>query len=173
MAQATLKGKTKWFKVLGDPQENRFKTTVDPKTGERNVVKDWSFNISVGSADKLMFRQNKVKKHVKFDEELGDFVSLDLLELDKKGRANPRIKVVDAEGNPWPEDKWVGNGSGIEATVTLDSYSFTKDGQKIEGCKLVPTKIVITDYVPYQAKGTAAAKPAKRTDNTDWTSDDE
>lgn len=171
MAQAVLKGKTKWFKALGEPQENKFKTTVNPDTGERDVVRDWSFQIAVGSGDKLMFRQNKVKKHVKFDEELGDYITIDLTEFDKKGRANTRPKIVDADGNPWQEDKWIGNGSSIEATVTLDTYSFTKDGQKIEGCKLIPTKIVVTEHVPYQAKGKVTDKAPKRTDKTDWTDD--
>ncbi len=156
MAQAIIEGKTKWFKAIGEPRENKF------KEGKR----DWSCHIAVGSAEKLLFRQNKVKKHIKFDEELGDYVSIDLLEFDKKGQPNKKIKVEDVDGNEWPQDKWVGNLSTIKATINIEPYKFTKDGETIEGARLIPTKIVILEHVPYVAK---SAEKTKRTDTNDWT----
>jgi len=160
MATHTWEGQVKWFKALGEPRENFNKDGYE-----------WSFQISVGSAEKLLFRQNKVKKSIKFDEELGDFVNLSLPAADKKGNPNKPIKVEDGDGVDWPSDKWIGNGSKVKVTCKLDSYSFVKDGQKIEGCKLIPVKAVVTDYVAPPAKGaTQAAKP-KRTDTTNWTDD--
>lgn len=162
MAQAIIEGKTKWFKALGEARDNKFKEG-----------RSWSFQIAVGSAEKLLFRQNKVKKHVKFDEELGDYVTIDLQEFDKKGRPNKPIKVVDKDGNDWDADKWIGNLTTIKATVQLDPYKFTaKDGEKVEGCRLVPTKIEIIDHVPYVASGAKTATKTKRTDTNDWTDDE-
>ncbi len=161
MAQHTWEGVTKWFKGLGEPRDNFNKDG-----------KEWSFQISVGSPEKLLFRQAKVKKSIKFDEELGDFVTVSLPSSDKKGNANKPFKVEDTDGNDWPEDKWIGNGSTIKATCRLDTYSFTKDGQKIEGAKLIPTRVVITNHVPHQSKNTTKADKPKRTDNNDWNDDD-
>lgn len=160
MAQAIIQGKTKWFKAIGEPRDNYNKD-----------AKEWSFQIAVGSAEKLMFRQNKVKKSVKFDEELGDYVTINLPETDKKGKPNKPIKVVDVDGNDWPDDKWVGNLSTIEATITVDPYSFkNQQGETISGAKLIPTKIKIIEHVPYQSTKTSA-KAEKRVDKTDWTDD--
>jgi hypothetical protein len=163
MPQAVIKGQTNWFKAIGEPRENKFKGNA----------REWSFQIAVGSAEKLLFRQNKVKKSIKFSEELGDYVQLDWPEKDKKGNLNKPIKVVDAEGVDWPQDKWVGNGSEIEAHVTIDPYSFTNaEGEKISGAKLIPTKIIITKHVPYESKNSkTSATKEKRVDKENWTED--
>lgn len=177
MAQAIIKGKVKWFKFLGEPRENKFKSVreTDPDTGEyfERIVKDWSMQLAVGSAEKLLFRQNKVKKQIKFDEDLGDFVNIDYLEIGKKGVPNKPVKVVDAEGNPWPEDKWIGNLSTVEATINIEPYKFQKQGATIEGARLVPTKIVIVDHVPYQSTTSKATNKAKRVDTVDWSASDD
>lgn len=160
MAQATIEGKVKWFKVLGEPRENKFK----------NNEREWSFQIAVTSKDKLLFRQYKVKKPIKFDEEIGDYVNLSYPEYDKKSkRANPKIIVVDAEGNEWPQDKWIGNGSTVSATVDLEKYEFTKDGETISGAKVIPRKIVILDHSEYKSAG--KAEPVKRVDTVKWSED--
>jgi hypothetical protein len=162
MAQAIIEGKTKWFKAIGEPRDNYNKDG-----------REWSFQIAIGSAEKLLFRQQKVKKSIKFDEELGDYVTVNLPELNKKEKPNRKIRVVDSDGADWPEDKWVGNMSTIKATIEIEPYSFkNRDGDTISGAKLIPTKIEIVEHVPYVSASSKQDKP-KRKDNTDWTNEDD
>ena len=179
MATATLKGKVKWFKYLDPARENPYKPYLDKEkkpikdeNGNVRYMKDWGTMFSVDSGIKQFLRQNKVKKQVKYDDDIEDYINLNLDETDKKGvKFNTRPEVVDADGNPWPTDKWIGHGSVVEVTVEVSKYDF-KDitGAQISGASLIPKKFTVIDYVPYTKPGEKQDKP-KRVDKTDWSSD--
>lgn len=162
MPSATITGKTKWFGYLNEPRENKYK----------EYARDWSLLVGVSTAEKLLFRQHKVKKKIKFDDDLGDCVTIDYLELDKKTKEpNDVVPVVDTEGNEWPKDKWIGNGSTIAVDINLKHYDFTtKEGDRMEGHSVIPTKITIVEHVPYVKKDDKGK--TKRTDNVDWSDED-
>lgn len=176
MATATLKGKVKWFKYLDAPRENPYKPYLDKEKkpikdadGRVKFMKDWGTMLSVDSAGKQFLRQHKVKKQVKYDDDIEDYINLNLDETDKKGvKYNTQPAVVDVDGNPWPADKWIGHGSEVEVVVEISKYDF-KDitGSQISGAALIPKKFTIINYVPYAKPGTSQDKP-KRVDTVDW-----
>jgi hypothetical protein len=164
MAQVLeITGKTRWFGFLNEPRD---------KYGKPG--KEWSTHISTDKETRTAFRDNKVKNHIKDDEDftdkqitekfggtrLGKYTTIRRDATDKEGNPLAAIKVVDALGEPWPQDKWVGNGSTIKAVCSLTPFGPFKDketGVEVSGSKLTVQKIVIVDHVPYQAKPKAEA----------------
>ena len=160
MAQATIVGEVKWFGFLNDPRPNKFKD---------NELQ-WTYKQAIGSKDKLMLRQNKIKNKVGYDEDINDFITVTLPKFDKKGNLNKFPSIVDEEGNDWDKTKWIGNGSVVETTFDLIKFGpfMAKEGMTVEGNKIVPAVIKILEHKPYQKADAPGAKP-KRTDNEDWT----
>jgi hypothetical protein len=72
-------------------------------------------------------------------------MSLSLDEYSKKGNKNT-LKVVDSEGNDWPKDKLVGNGSVCH--IKLWGY-VNQDEQLV----VYPNLVVVVDHVPYEGSG--------------------
>lgn len=179
MAQATLKGVVKWFKYLDEPKDNKFKPLKNGKDfvldGAGNMVfmKDWATMLAVDSSIKQFLRQNKIKKQVKFDDDIGDYINLTLDYMDKKTKQLvPRPQVVDENDLPWDASKWIGHGTLVEVTCELKKYDFKSvDGTQVSGASLIPKKFKILEHVPYTKPGTQADTP-KRVDNTDWSNDE-
>lgn len=180
MATATLTGKVKWFKYLDPARENKYKPYLGPdkqplkdENGNIRFMKDWGTMFSVDAGIKQFLRQNKVKKQVKYDDDIEDYINLNLDETDKKGvKYNAQPPVVDKDGTPWPTDKWIGHGTLVEVVVEVSKYDF-KDitGAQISGASLIPKKFTIISHVPYSKPGEAPAKAEKRVDKTDWSSE--
>lgn len=72
-------------------------------------------------------------------------MQLSLDEFSKKGRKNV-LKVVDSEGNDWPKDKLLGNGTVVH--VKLWGY-VNQDEQLV----VYPNLIVVVEHVPYESSG--------------------
>lgn len=156
MANMILQGPAKWFKLIGEARPNKF------KGGQL----EYSTNIGIGSKEKMAFKANKVRKGIKFDEDIGDFISINVLAKDRE------YEVVDKDGNEWPDDKWVGNGSIVEITCRLKPFDFVKEGEQIKGNSLVPTLVKIVEHKPYVKAGGTATKE-KRVDNNNWADEED
>ena len=91
-------------------------------------------------------KQLKDDEKVSYDDMEGlHGMQLSLDEFSKKGRKNV-LKVVDSDGNDWPKDKLLGNGTVVH--VKLWGY-VNQDEQLV----VYPNLIVVVDHVPFESSG--------------------
>jgi hypothetical protein len=55
-------------------------------------------------------------------DDRGDFIAFRQKEKRMDGSFNRRISVTDAQGNPWPQDKLIGNGSIVDVKFEFKDY---------------------------------------------------
>jgi hypothetical protein len=108
----TIRGKVYWAKVLGEPVLNyggdgkEWTMDVAPNDEGKQLLKD------LGLGDRL---KNK-------GDDRGDFLAFRQKEKRLDGSFNRRISVSDAEGNPWPHDRLIGNGSDVDVKFEVKDY---------------------------------------------------
>jgi hypothetical protein len=145
-----MTGKAFWVKVLGEPTENYQETgnewTMDVQPNEKGIA----LLKRVGLAEKI---RNK-------DDDREDFITFRRNELKKDGSENNKIEVVDADGNPWPEDKAIGNGSTVK--VRFSVFEMPAKGKFKAIIKPVIYKVTVVDLVEYKKAERTAAKPAAK-----------
>lgn len=136
---AVLRGTLHWAKVLGAPRDNEF-------TGGR----DWSVDLTpddpkalkeLGIADKL--REPKGKNDDRKERFLS-FRQKEFRENQKTGEVtkNEPIRVTDARGEPWPDNKLIGNGTKADVKFLVKEYKKGMVGTYIQAIRIL-------DHVPY------------------------
>jgi hypothetical protein len=148
----TVRGKLFWAKVLGEPVDNYSKDG-----------KEWTFDLSP-DADGLQTLEDvgltgKIKNK---EDDRGDFIQFRQKEKRRDGSLNRRISVTDAQGNPWPADKLLGNETVADVKFEKKDYGEGKHPG------VYPQAIRILDHKEYQRvefaplpKDDPYAKPAE------------
>lgn len=134
-----LRGNGYWMKVLGEPVDNY------DKSG-----KEWVFDLALDKDGLNQIKNVKVQGKSAFnvkdkDDERGKFISFRQRELKRNGEKNKPIRVIDAAGNPWPQDVKLGNGTVVD--VKAEVIDFGKG--MFPG--IYPRAIRILEHVPYAA----------------------
>jgi hypothetical protein len=133
----TLRGKLNYAKVLGKPVDNY------EKDG-----KEWRFDFipldeqeararlkKVGIADRLKQKEDYL--------EGTPFLSLRQKATKKNGDPNDPISVVDVTGQPWPDNKLLGNETVADVKLRVADYGKGfKRGVYVNGLRIL-------DLVPY------------------------
>lgn len=131
------KGRIFWAKILGD---RALHPTYD------GDARQWAFEFEPEDTEFLkeagLLDRLKDKEDAK-NPDKGEFLVLKKPELNRDGEKNEPIRVYDADGEPWPEDKLIGNGS--KADVKLRIVDWGRGKRK----SIYTTAIRITDLVPY------------------------
>ena len=81
------------------------------------------------------------------DDERGTFVSFSRDAIKKDKTEGKPYKIVDAQGQPFPDDKAVGNGSTVNVVVSLNERTFR--GEKF--LKPSAVAIQIWDLIQYDS----------------------
>ena len=66
------------------------------------------------------------------------------------------LVVVDAEGKPWDSNKLIGNGSTVEAEISVYPFNHPEYGQGL-GHRLMSVRIL--EYIPYVRPTEVVAQP--------------
>lgn len=107
-----VNGPVYWAKVLGDPVDNYSKDG-----------KEWTLDITVDDETKKIFKDLGIEDRVKNKgDERGDFVQFRQREKRMDGTLNRPISVVDENGDPWPQDKLIGNGTIVDLRFDFQDY---------------------------------------------------
>lgn len=129
-----LRGKLHWAKVLGDPVLNYNKDG-----------KEWTFDLALDADGVKQAKTHKALNIKDKDDDRGKFVSFKQKELRANGDPNARIRIVDAAGNAWPEDKMLGNGTVADVKAEIRDYG----KGKYPG--IYPRAIRILDHVEFKS----------------------
>lgn len=140
MKNFNMTGTIFWEKLRGDPQpgydedKNEWSVDFTPNQKGLDLLK------RIGLGEKLRSK----------DDDREDFITFRRPELKKDGTANGHVEVVDAEGNPFPEEKLIGNGTG--AKVKFGVLDLPARGKFKAFIKPVLYKVTITNLVEFQRK---------------------
>ena len=110
-----FRGKASYAKILGDPVLNYSKDgkewKMDLHIVDKDIIKEAK---ALGIGDKVKQKPNYLNgdPHLSFKQ----------AELRKDGTPNFPIKVFDAAGKPWPENKLIGNGSDVDVKFVIMDY---------------------------------------------------
>lgn len=141
-------GKAYWAKIVGD------------KALHDNYDKDgkeWSWEFAPD--DTSFLKEHRLLGRLKDgsnDEKnpgKGDYLYLKKPELDKDGKKNDPVTVIDSDGSAW-DGRLIGNGTSVVAKLTIVNYGGSK--QK----SIWTTAIRVEDLVPYEG--------GERTSNDDF-----
>lgn len=131
-----IRGTTSFCKVLGNPVLNKF-------TGE----KEWSTDILIDQETEKQCARLGIKNKIKNKEGYADgqsFLTFRHPEKRKNGDLNEPIKVYDAAGNKWPQNRLIGNGSVVDVKFVLnDSVNGMPKGTYIRALRVL-------EHVPYE-----------------------
>lgn len=129
-----IRGTLSWAKVLGAPIMNEFAKE-----------KQWSVDVAPDAKGLAELKRLKLKDKIKNKEDgRGDFISFRQSEFKKDGSPNDPITITDAQGNPWPENKKIGNGSIGDVKFSYTDFGTTK-GNYIKAIRVLK-------HVPYVAQ---------------------
>lgn len=129
-----IRGRLNWAKVLGAPVMNDYAKE-----------KQWSVDVSPDAAGMTVLRSLKLDGKIKNKGDArGNFISFRQSEFKKNGELNDPINITDAKGNPWPENKKLGN-----ETVADVKFSYTDFGQT-KGSYIKAIRVL--KHVPYVAQ---------------------
>ena len=153
---AVFRGKAQYAKVLGEPMLNYNK---DGKEWKIDVVFADEKGIKA-EAKKLGIADRVKQKDTYMDGQ--PYMTFKQAEYKRNGEANERIKITDILGNPWPQDKLIGNGSDIDVKfVVVDYGPGKKHGiyiRSIRVLKLVEYSKQEFDAIPDDDEFAAEAK---------------
>lgn len=83
------------------------------------------------------------------------YVTFKQAEQTREGKPNKPISVVDILGDPWPQDKLIGNGTDVEVTFVVRDY-----GKALKKGMYIRT-VRVLKHVPYSASN---VEPIDKTD---------
>lgn len=111
-----IKGKAAYTRVVGQPHKNKFNPDVD----------QWSFDLTVDKeAQQTLLEAGMRKTYLRDKEDFREtFISFTRDATKKDGSPGKPYEIVDAQGQPWPEDVLIGNGSVLNVIVTLNERTF-------------------------------------------------
>jgi hypothetical protein len=133
-----LRGTLHWAKVLGKPRLNEY-----------SGVNEWSVDLTpspegvksledIGISDRLKTPKGK-------DSRKERYLTFRQKEKNKEGELNQPIRVQDIEGNPWEQNKLIGNGTTADVKFIVRDYGKGKPkGVYIQAIRVL-------DHVPYQS----------------------
>jgi hypothetical protein len=124
-----IRGELNWAKVLGAPVMNEF-------AKERQ----WSVDVTPNAAGLAELKRLKLNGKLK-NKGKGDFISFRQSEFKKNGEPNDPIQITDAQGNLWPANKKIGNGSVGDVKFSYTDFGSTK-GNYIKAIRIL-------QHVPY------------------------
>jgi hypothetical protein len=108
----TIRGIAHWAKVLGDPV---------PNYGGDN--REWTIDLTPNEEGKALLERLGLGKRLKNKgDEREDFIQFRQREKRQDGSLNRRISVVDLEGEPWRQDRLIGNGSTVDLKFEHKDY---------------------------------------------------
>jgi hypothetical protein len=113
-----LRGKVNYAKVLGAPVGNKFDDTKNWSMDlilDNNAVKEVK---ALGIGDKVKSKDNYLDGQ--------SFLSFKQSEFKRDGTPNKPIDVKDIVGNPWPQDKLIGNGTDVDVKFVVMDYGVGK-----------------------------------------------
>lgn len=111
-----LRGKLYWFKALPSQLHDNYN-----KDG-----KEWTFDVSLDADGVKHAKQHKELRIKDKDDDRGKFISFKQKELRANGDPNNPVKIVDAAGHPWPENKQIGNGSVADVKFEIRNFGTGK-----------------------------------------------
>lgn len=138
-----IRGKLHWAKVLGEPRMNTY-------TEER----EWSVDVTpnkdgLAEIGRLGLK-DKLREPKENDSRTEDFISFRQREFrtDKSGEKvkNKPIRIVDIEGNEWPQSTLLGNGTVADVKFNL------RDNGKGRPKGIYIQAIRVLDLVPYEVQ---------------------
>lgn len=137
---AMIQGPIAWAKVLGKPQPGYTKSQLE-----------WSFDVGVDKATAKKLKELEVADYIKpatndkgKTHVLGtDYIKFSRREIKVDGTKAKPIRVVDANGKDWPEDKMIGNGSIV-------NVKFAVNEKKTGGMKPSVIAIQVWEYKEYE-----------------------
>lgn len=128
-----IRGELNWAKVLGDPVMNDF-------AKERQ----WSVDVSPNEEGLKLLKRLKLGNKIKdpkAGEKRGEFIAFRQSEFKKDGSPNDPITITDLQGNPWPANKKIGNGTIADVKFSYTDFGTTK-GNYIKAIRVL-------SHVPY------------------------
>lgn len=129
-----IRGTLNWAKVLGNPVYNEYAKK-----------KQWSVDVTPDEAGMKTLKDLKLLTKIKNKEDdRGDFISFRQDEFRKSGDPNLPITITDIKGNPWPENKLLGNGTVADVKFSYQDFGTTK-GSYIKAIRVLK-------HVPYVPK---------------------
>lgn len=138
-----IRGKVHWAKVLGDPVLNY-----------GGDAKEWTLDLTPDDEGLQLIESLGLNDRLKNkNDERGQFMAFRQREKRMDGSLNRRISVEDADGNPWPHDKLIGNGSDVDLKFEFKDYG----KGKYPG--LYPQALRILNLKEYQRQEFAPLKP--------------
>lgn len=156
----TIRGKLNYAKILGAPVDNY----------ERNG-KEWKMDLipldEAKARDQL--KRAGISDALKQKEEYLDgtpYIPLKQRAEKKDGSKNESPRVEDITGEPWPQDKLLGNGTIADVKIRVADYGKgLKKGKYINGVRVLehvsyakPVFEELDKDDPYYQKANAAAK---------------
>ena len=141
-AVIVIRGKLHWAKVMGKAR---------PHTGLPKYDKGpyWSVDVTPNAEGRALLKkygcEEKLKEPKKGPKEdrTESFIALRVLENRTDGEKNKPPRIKDARGNPWPEDKLLGNETVADVKVKIVDYGKASE----KGVYLQAIRIL--DHVPY------------------------
>jgi len=144
-----IRGTVYWAKVLGDPvlnyNEDGREWTIDFTPDEKStaLLEEIGLGSKIRDDDWRKRQEAKYNKPYPKDER-GDYIAVRQKEKRLDGSLNRRISVTDADGNPWPSDRLIGNGSIADLKFEHKDYG----SGKLPG--LYPQALRILDLKEYR-----------------------
>jgi hypothetical protein len=125
-----IQGKAKWCKVLGEPG-----------WGYQKKHKEWSVDVYIDEEAAHKLEVEGLVEKIK-DKGDGQFITFKRKEFKTNGEPNQPIRVVDDHGNPWPDDKQIGNGSVVNVNFAINEFRPGEFAANI-------LSMQVWDHVPY------------------------
>ncbi len=133
---AVIRGKTSYAKILGDPVPNY------EKTG-----REWKFDLQIDDGTVKEVKALGIGDRVKSKDAYlngAPYLSFRQKELRRDGTKNGPIKVVDINGQPWPQDRLIGNGSTVDVRFAVVDFGVGKK----KGIYVRAVRVL--DHVPFE-----------------------
>lgn len=131
---AVIRGKLYWAKVIGDPVPNYNKDGYE-----------WTFDVALDEAGVKQAKSIKALNIKDKDDERGKFLTFKQKEVRASGDKNDPIRIVDANGNRWGDEKL---GNGTVADVKFEVRDYGKG--KYPG--IYPRAIRVLEHVKYESE---------------------
>lgn len=111
--QNIFQGKAYWAKIVGKPQGG-YPNGKGPA--------EWSIDVAIDEKTKdRLLKEGIDAKYIKNKgDEKGDYIVFKRREIKQDGTAAKPFKIVDRVGKPWPEGKFIGNGSTINVRYVIN-----------------------------------------------------
>lgn len=149
-----VQGKSNFAKVLGAPVKG-----FDDNTFE------WTVDLLLDAENKKKLLESGVDKfYVKEDKEGQEYVRFTRKAVKKDGtKANP-IEVIGPDGQPWPQDRLIGNGSVLNIKYSINEVKSQGKPRRKPYC----LAIQIWEHEPYRLNTGFPTKTSNILEDEDW-----